>query len=500
MKKAMLLAILLPVLALGGVLSALARIMPTEDQVVYTETLLWGDREEAVGITAQLDLTLGQHLLWESTYTVGGTPEARTEFTYSDELLQGDWDRDYTGVELRSQIGGGMSASGLWEDPEDPSALTGFDRAMYELAQTVPAGEEGTALIRLQDYYDYYPLSLSLEVEGMHFYEWDFEHALEDLEKKNLGPYYREELEEKLDLYGAFADFFRLPVVDGHELEIHLTKNMSGQIRGWGYSSHVGKDSYQLYSTSEVADDAIYFALNGMTGNGEKLDFSLVPGGYGLYRLPLIPAGEDHGARPVAEELAMVYPMDQGDQVHWMQVTGDGELLLMITYEEEGFFLSVIRRSDMETLQRLRFQSGPDMAGISNIFWEEDFLLLDLYDSEGYGEDLVLFTRQEDGTFALTFTVCGDPEGAYGLQFWESTTAVDWNGEKLAVLISQETYRGWEDQEAVCGFDLAVYDQTGLLYCGRYASSLDVEPQRGRYNETCRPMDGEFLHVFWNGS
>jgi hypothetical protein len=69
-----------------------------------------------------------------------------------------------------------------------------------------------------------------------------------------------------------------------------------------------------------------------------------------------------------------------------------------------------------------------------------------------------------------------------------------YDGRRLAVsgLLINET-----GQFETCGFNLAVYDETGLLYCGEYASSLDTGGETDRYSDRCVPDDYTPLALSW---
>ena len=176
-----------------------------------------------------------------------------------------------------------------------------------------------------------------------------------------------------------------------------------------------------------------------------------------------------------------------------MQVTEDQQRLVLLTEDGESFTLRVIRREDMATLQELRYPAGEEPVGISNIFWEEDHMLLQLS-----GDVLVLFTLLEDGTYKQVFSVEADPTGVLGIPLWINQTVTAWNGEKLAVLMEDNSR--YEDVDTTyCGMELAVYDESGLLYYGEYGNSLDTQPgHRGSSRECCMPVYYQPLKIQWN--
>jgi hypothetical protein len=106
------------------------------------------------------------------------------------------------------------------------------------------------------------------------------------------------------------------------------------------------------------------------------------------------------------------------------------------------------------------------------------------------GNQLAVIAVNEAGDYEHRFTapVTDSETPLYDLSV---NAVMDYDGGRLAVCgsIRDETYR-----YDTCGFYLAVYGETGLLYCGEYASSLDAGAADAN---RCRPGDNEPLTVSW---
>ena len=493
MKKAMVLAILLPVLLLCGVGYAVVKLNGQEDQVVITENVLYGKPEETYGLTAQISATLYDYFFWDTTHQFGQIPQTKTATRFCSVRTAQIIPPEYY-IELGDGLSGGMSSYGRWAEMEQVQLgeLSGLERAYWELAQKTQAGEEESANIRLKDYYDYYPVEVEIHLKDCYYTQGDFRWALYPKAHVNYADGEREEMLRKI--YREFEQFFRIPVLDTEEKEIHLEKDENGNICSWGYSGIAESgDRYDLYTTRVTAEDACYLAIGNRSYEGMIIDTSHIPGGYGLYAVPYTPGDGEQETVVHSDRLAMVYPLDEREAVRWMQVTQDQQRLVVLTQDEESFTLRVIRREDMVTLQELRYPAEEEAVEIFHIFWEEDHMLLRLSD-----ERLVLFSIQRDGTYRLEFSVEEDPTGELELPLWSGCAVTDWNGEKLAVLMEDDIRYGDEDA-TYCGAKLAVYDGSGLLYCGEYTNSLDTQPgYQGFSRECCMLLDYEPLKIRWN--
>jgi len=105
MRKAMILALLVLLLCLGGVYYAAATINQNRDQVVIEEEILYGDKACAEGLTALVHTTLDYHLFWDTTYVLGEVPVTQTEYRFSAKEESPDYDWGHHGVQLDTFTG-----------------------------------------------------------------------------------------------------------------------------------------------------------------------------------------------------------------------------------------------------------------------------------------------------------------------------------------------------------------------------------------------------------
>lgn len=83
----------------------------------------------------------------------------------------------------------------------------------------------------------------------------------------------------------GFRDFFKIPVIADEQVEISVSKGAGGRGISYGLKS-TDSDSFSIRSESALTDDACYFTFTTRTVYGDIVDTNLIPGGYGIYRLP----------------------------------------------------------------------------------------------------------------------------------------------------------------------------------------------------------------------
>lgn len=445
MRKATLIVTLLAALGLGGMAALHLHVNGQRDQVVITEQVLCGDKAVAEGLEVTSVVDLDRRLHWETVYTVGAQPETRTEFEFTEDQRLRPVAYEPAGIyvyDLTSTI------SDAWE--EDEKELTGLAKAYQELFDETEPGTEGERDVRVADYLDYYPVSLSVELPNYDFdSRWDGFHASNDEQKA-----------EMMALDQALQDYIRVPVLENEYVEISVHKNGDGSRSGWGSgttSSTAGHDRYDMTIYNALTDSACYFIVDNRSYRGEIVDFSGVQGGYGIHILPFT-ASESRYTRVDVAGLSIAYPLDEASAVEWFDHTPDGERLLLCTREEDGSqVLRVIRAGTMEPLQELELTHDPELE-FYHMDPEDGYLVLRSSD-----RDMVLLEEQPDGTYVRRFTVSETGNGTVDHNVGRGVTL--WDGEKLVSVTE-----GSEN----CDFAVAVYDETGLRYCAGYRSSLDT--------------------------
>ncbi|MBO7176494.1 MAG: hypothetical protein J6W14_03910, partial [Clostridia bacterium] len=266
MKRILIAMALLLAVALTAPCLIGAELSAARDRVEITEQALFGDPALAAGATVHQTAQLDEHLLWQTAYPVGGAPS--TDYRFSARTLSFPYQVSYSGIRLNDSIRPGLNL----REPFD--AMSGIEVAYYELFQETEPGTRSTKRVRLQDYYTYYPLRITIDLPGTLWFGGDIEDVQDEA-------YVNERL-----VWEKFTEFFKIPIPeDLPAIEISVTKNEDGNIGGTG--SHWDDKFYALYVEAAYNADTCFFAINNRIGDiGEAsgyIDTSLIPGGYGIY-------------------------------------------------------------------------------------------------------------------------------------------------------------------------------------------------------------------------
>lgn len=454
MRKAFAVLALLLVLAVGIVTAAAVTVGGCADAVSLQHTTLYGDVSAAVGVRVTGRLQLHRRLFWEVEFPLVEDPGAVVTFEHHllDQTQPGQG-HEPSGVMLSAYSIGGASTSGSFEE-EDWRSLGEPFRSLTpvfrDVASRAPAGEDYTETVYVKDYFDYYPLSVDVDV--VKFDLWQLPDGSESTPEA---------------LSAAFAEFFRVPVLEENTLTVSIGKNAAGQVQSVDVYDPENTGP-ELYGPSVVDGQAAYFALN----FGEKTDVSLISGGAGIYCLPYdIPDTADGGEElPVIhpERLANVFPLPQGTQVSEMIFSPQGTLLLL-SRQDGWLCLTELEIPDVpgEALRQISHQQvlpvaeGEYLRG--SVLFDDCLLTADARGA------FVLLQQDAAGSYrpVLTGDVTAAEAAGMSIPFGPDMTFL-WDGQRLvaAQYAVQMYHEGCNDLYA------AVFTADGLQYVGHIASSL----------------------------
>lgn len=490
MRKALIFLALLLVLSLGGAVYLSEAVYATRDDVTVSVDPYYGDISALEGAEVTLHATYDHRLFWDVFYAFGDetTTATATEYLYTLTKEYEMGGTTFGGLELYPD-----SHYFLDYNEKELKNLIGWEKMTQEAVDATPNGTEKYHTFRLADYVDYYAWNLSVDLPYP-IYHTD--------------PYSSTEFLPPAELKTAteIREFFKIPVLENEYVEIFIAKDDEGNVYQMGGGSGINPapeanvnpgDWYYSYAHNAVTEDACFTIIYGLSSRGIPMDFSLIPGGFGIYRLPYgeptyDERGEmtDSGIR--SEELEMVYPLPQDMEVAYFAPSPDGDRLILCTVEDGECIFTAIDASTFETLQRFTLCALPQDGWVS-IHEEEDFLVFHVNKADG-SETLTLLTRDERGNYQVEFTVDAglehDPKA-----YVTSDTVMAYDGEKLLSLsLIYDDYHYGQD---TCNFVARVYDETGLLYCGEYRTSLSTLTDYVEYDYPIHPMNYKPLEISW---
>ena len=490
MKKRCVLFILALFLGCGGLIATHGVLSAQADDVVLTEHTLYGDRAAADGITMTQKTQMNYRLFWDTTCTLGSTPDISTKFHFFP-AQQDDFSDDYT-VELENVIGYSVYGDIDSRDSLDDALYCYWDVIEAVASRAPNDSTKYREVVSLNEYLDCIPIHVNLHLKRDVDIYWD-----------NL-----RELDQRL------TEAFHIPFPEDCVAEIQLRKNADGTISELDFN--VIHDP-NLFLSSAVTEDACY-----IIPYGEGVLNGDFPMGYGVFRFPYQIDSSSEALTVNADQLSLFFPVPK-DTINLDQL-GTSALKLMLSSDQQKMFipwfdtfsdtsdtlggnfanyLSVLnlKTGQEEQILQLPFQ---DNRTLWKSYIGEDFIVLIdtsangvvLENTDGVWKNVLEFSISEE--IIKELNVSGND--------WTSPILVDdcvmaWNGRQLAILSGNQ----YNDQTVPsdCTLYLSVFGTNGLEYCGRYDSSLDARDQIP-YGDSdympCSPVNVNPLSVTWSDS
>ena len=483
----------------GAVLAARAVSAPRAD-VTFREEIVSGDPAAAAGLEADYDVRMKDHLIWDSTLRFSGENYTYdTAFRYVPRGEETAPQPTYNGVIIDLIRDAWTSGSDMDVNPY------GYGAAFRQLLDETEPGSTGRTVIRVADYYEEYPLRFTIDLPDITFSDMD------DADKEAHYP------EQMARTCRALREFFRIPTLPDEYLELDVDKNVDGTCSSRGLSSVEKGDAFWLNAESVLTEDGCYFWFSNRTQNGRTVDTSRIPGGYGVYLLPLVESQWSvwaKGMLPDPDGLRMFYPVDPAAEILHAGLSKDETRLLLYTREDGKYVLRVIVLSSGELLQELTIGTCGAEDEWLNIFELPDFICLRQSDSRLY-----VLTECEDGQYqiALQCPLTGaedlwfDTSDANTMVFDGTRLAIAGPNTRYAAYDGGTVYKQLSDGAEVtlypnedlysydsCGLYLLVFDASGLTYRGVYYSSLEdtlEDPRNRSYSQTILPNE---LQLSWH--
>ena len=500
MRKAFCLILLLAALAAGALVGVGRTVHADRAAVRLAEETLYGDADYAEKLTVRRRATLRGRLYWDIFYVTPAAQDESVTDPAGDITVNYQYyptRQDYFEYEFGADIGVRMEnfleygianiGHGAVQFSDEMTELYGLNRAYKELFDRTAPGEETKKEVRLADYMDYYPLAVTI---GMPDNSGWYSMTENEYQENYLMPGVEDDGWSRT--FADFRQFFRIPVLEDERVTLSVGKRMDGSLGTMG-SGTGNSDSFYLEPISAWTEQqqAIWFTFGTHSAQGKVVDTSLIPGGYGIYKLPYMTLEEmdQKGLSTTADSgrLEMVYAIDPQHYVvtlFFHQPTGN---LLLVTLEDGVGWLTAIDPDTMTALQRIEI--GPWEPG-HNGFVEDCGRFLAVRTSQNR---LAVVTVQPDNSYRLEFLTplpAGEEKETYNY-YVSPTDSFDFDGEKLVVgrEMHARYYGGNKD------FWLMVYTADGLQYVGEYSSSLYAGGSQTNWNYYAEEIS---LDVAWN--
>ena len=449
MRKAMTVFLAAIILCFACFASLHCVLLGAADDVTVTRQTLYGDPAVADGLNIRVRNHYENYLLWETALTLDSDPAPDTDFTFSNERLNFYDEVEASGIEFNI-LSDMFAVTNLFEVPyydlqqQASVKYSELINAINSAIDAVPEGERREFTVDFAQYLEYYPLdgnvilSKGMAVTFSEFYAWT---------------------EGSDAIAKAINEFFRIPVEGVYTVDYTIDKTNGGS----SYGAFMNLD-YFLNASGVITPDACYFTFNTLREDGTVVDTSLIPGGYGIYRLPY-----DEKVLKL-DELEMVYALDPAEGYDQMQLSADGKRIRLQTWQGSDLMLTVIDIATMTQVQKVKLLTESD-EWYYDVTDYDDFILIveDRRNSESM-DQITVWEELPDGTWSHVFTVDSSteifPDVSLRTLFDRYSNAVDYKDGKLAVI----THKGLEMEyyyyDDYCDLYVAVYDASGMTYAG----------------------------------
>lgn len=383
MKKSVIIFMIMIALSVGMIVYGCIFVDHHIGEAVLTEETDEGNRGAAVGLEVGFRADSADDFHWinsydystnrtESSFKRGEMTKTAGTFVYDDIRFTG-WSAVPYYTQLKYE-----RLEGLQE-----KKIHAFYNEIQQKVKKSSSVEDGK--IKLKDYLDYYPVSFRFQF-GNKIYNSD--DALTGLKVYNERNMLSEEsgasYDADVDLYTAFNNLFKIPVIDNeyHQYKVSGVENYDYET-SLGYKTNVmkssseGEDYYEFdpiiviqeentmdgrswYHPDLMENQSEYnlknrmlFIVNNRTAKGASVDVSQISGGYGVYELPIEVAASatvTKGRRswtvpdpkPLTEQLAMAYPLDENAEYVEMSLSGDHRYLAVFSVKDGAYFVDMI--------------------------------------------------------------------------------------------------------------------------------------------------------------
>jgi hypothetical protein len=473
MQKSLILILLLLVLSAVGICYAHSSVNSAKDAVELTETTLIGDVSAAKGLSVNLRSHYQNHLFWDTTLLPGQLPT--TEFLFSQSEIKEKMKRDYRGVQIYLSTNMGASSNG---NIELFDANTGGMAAIFkDVASRTENGTTNREIVFIKDYYDFYPMGIEFDLPG-NYHTWMDSSLEQEINSDNATTAKRD-----ISILEEMENYFRFPVLEEHQLEITITKDDDGNVVELNSSTVDGSNVWFDVINANI-NDSYYFAISAKTQENLLLDYSYVPGGYGIYRLPV--ATIEEPIEVTIDDMDMVYPLASTEQILVFKPNADKTKLLLVVQEKNSYILKILDGKTAQELQRIPLMDAHEEYWVTHLHVGEDFLVT-LFNER----DFLVLQETDRGSYEVQYSGVLPEDKLFSFNY-NNNPSMAFDGERLAIAAVNDLY----SHDTLCGFSIVVYDETGILYAGRYDSSLD-KGQPENYSERCKSMDYDPLSIRW---
>lgn len=434
------------VLSVGTLAAGHLWVNSAREKMDIRETVIKGDPAAAAGLAVTCyTRDWESHLLWDTTFTPGGTEKAKSIFRLSgagEPVLRQM--SDYAGLE---QVRSGFSVQGVDLDLQETSYY--LMKPVQDVASRTAAGESRTETVCLNDYYDYFPLALNT-------------HS-------------REYPDASIDVYseecGWLDGYFRVRIDQPVWREVTVKKGRQGQVTAFEMGSEDMLGEGDLVSCGLITERGIFLIAETVDDDGEFDGRLACRDGAGVH---LIQYQEDENAESYLDmfEPQLFYPTGNARTL-WLGISPDESELLLYTWEDGKLVLTVLDTATGEVLQKLDLI---ETEGENRFFsvTEGDGLYLAVTRADTFS-----LVSREGGRYEQVLTGALELESAEEWSVFSGVSVLAWDGRRMALASTNPSAMFYyQETRPDSAIGVGVWDEGGPCFLGTYRCGLSFEPVR----------------------
>lgn len=277
-----------------------------------------------------------------------------------------------------------------------------------------------------------------------------------------------------------------------------LSGGLSYEIAGENKDGGESDDSYVGRKASEYdLKNKMLFVVNNRTAKGAPVDVSQMVDGYGVYELPIEATATATvrkawkssvlpSPKPLSDQLAMVYPLDEEGEYVEISLSGDHRYLAVFSVKDGVYFVEMVDADNWTSGGPIEAFSATEKMTYA---WGEDGSLA-MTNHKGF---VAVFSRTENEKKPYEVIYSGKVDSDFDKAFFDNEMAFKENSRAkykygidrgLAVsakdgkvALVQNLSAGDEEFDIRnAALECAVIDKSGVIYRGRLKSSIvDLE-------------------------
>ena len=467
MKKSILFILLL-IVSIGSVSDLASTIYKEHNDVTFEETVIYGDSSVTEGLNVLRKSRYLENIYWDTSVNFGESIEENTSYKFYPNAQPYEYPKEHKGLEMQTNFITDVHASDY---------LRGLSMAYQKALGSLEPGVAEEFTIYLKDYVQYYDFDVFYDFPN--YFTWSFNTG------GIVNPVIYEQYDDpQLDDNWALKNYFKIPVLDVATHTFTIEKDEIGHnIYNSYYDNH-----YEINPICALSDNVCYFIINTKSFNGDIVDLSLLPDGYGIFAFPYNSNGRGFTDALEIDKLSVVYPLDPNTELVRLDINDDQTHLHLYARENNQLWLSVIEIASMKEVQKqVIYECGENYTPVFS--YTNNIIIVDDYPNDR----ISLFSETEDHLFEFQFT-CSFGQEHVGERYLATATA-DYSGEYLVFgdinPLQDGNNHGWSD------FYLRVYNKDGLQYYGKYENSLDSGLDNDNWDYPVRADHHDAFELSW---